>query len=247
MGIKHVFTSTVADEGDATQIEPSDWNADHTIDGTVTLSSGVASSAPLVLPVGTLLSTSTVGAVEFDGISFYMTAQTSARQVVVTDQVITQTSAFTGTTAITAQKLFDASTGLNGAVTVGPNRTYLFETHFNLTGLSTLSHSVSFGFGGTAVIGSQAWTAMSKRAAASTTPTAPLMTFATAATPIAAASTIATCQGYIQGKLIITTSGTLIPQITRSAGTVAYTVAADSWFRIWPIGDNAVKTVGHWS
>lgn len=37
MAIKHLFTSAVADAGDATIVEPSDWNANHVIDpGTVT-------------------------------------------------------------------------------------------------------------------------------------------------------------------------------------------------------------------
>lgn len=37
MAIKHLFTSAKADAGDATIVEPSDWNADHVLDdGTVT-------------------------------------------------------------------------------------------------------------------------------------------------------------------------------------------------------------------
>ncbi len=249
MPITHTKVSTVADGSTTEHIRPTDWNADHALTAPVTFPVGSSSTAPIVIQSGTLLTVASSGAVEADGICLYYAARTSARQVVPTEQVITQTSPFTGTTLLTITKLFDASTGLNGAVTVGPSRTYMFECNFNLTASSTISHTKSFGFGGTAVIDRQGWTAITKIAAASSVPTAPVVAYCTAAgsNTIHAASTLATCQSYITGKVVISTSGTVIPGIVRSAGTAALLVSADSYFRIWPLGSTSFTRVGHWS
>lgn len=214
----------------------------------ITLSSGTATVTPLRFTPGTLNTTSTQGAIEYDGTCFYATAVTSGRQIITADQVITQTTAFTGSTALTVQKLFDASTGLNGAVTVGPSMTYLFESAFHITSKSTTSNTHTFQLGGTAAVDRTAWTAFTVNIAATSVPTAPLMTrAAVTANIINAATTVAQMSAFIQGKVTIGTSGTLIPSITRSAGTVAMINAADSYFRIWPIGSTSVTRVGHWS
>jgi hypothetical protein len=248
MPITHTKVSTVADGSTTEHIRPSDWNANHTIAGTVVLSSGVASSAPLVMPAGTLLTTPSAGAIESDGTCFYATAVSSGRQVLTAQQVITNTSAFTGTTLLTITKLFDASTGLNGAVTVGPSQTYMFETAFHITGGSTSSHTSSFGWGGTAAVDRQAWTAIASSAAAtSTAPVVANIVRANAQNILHTASTLQTFHAFIQGQVVIGTSGTLIPGIVRSAGTVALVVSAGAYFRIWPLGSTAVNRVGHWS
>jgi hypothetical protein len=248
MPITHTKVSTVADGSTTEHIRPSDWNANHTIAGTVVLSSGVASSAPLVMPAGTLLTTPSAGAIESDGTCFYATAASSGRQVLRAEQIITNTSAFTGTTLLTITKLFDASTGLNGAVTVGPSQTYMFETAFGITGNSTTSHTSSFGFGGTAAVDRQQWTAVvSVCTAASTSPLVANIVRATATNILHVASTAAVYHAFIQGKVVVGTSGTLIPGIVRSAGTANLVVSQDSYFRLWPIGSTAVNRVGHWS
>lgn len=208
---------------------------------------GTATVPPLRLKSGTSLTTSTAGAIEYDGTCFYATAQTSARQVIDTEQFITQSSAFTGTTVNTAQKLFDASTGLSGALTVGPNRTYFFETGFSISSRSTLSNTHSFGFTGSAAVDRQWWVSVAANAAASSVPTATVIARCTATNAITAASSVAQLTAFIQGKVVIGTSGTLIPSITRSAGTVALVTDADSYFRIWPVGSTSVTRVGHWS
>jgi hypothetical protein len=204
------------------------------------------------LPIATmtsnaLLGTAVAGGLEYDGDVFYGSVGSSARGVIPTEQIITQTTAFTGTTAATAQKMFDASTGLNGAVTVGPSETYLFETNFTITGASTASKTHSFGFGGTAAVDRQMWLSLAQQVALTSIPSAPVITRATQTNIIHAAGTQSAVCATIRGKLVIGTSGTLIPQITRSAGTVALVTAVDSYFRIWPIGSSGVNRVGHWS
>jgi hypothetical protein len=252
MPITHTKVSTVADGSTTEHIRPSDWNADHTIAGSVILSSGVASSAPLVMPVGTLLTNPTVGAIENDGNCFYVTPRTSARNVVRSEQLITINAAYTMTTVATAaQKLFNATT--NGALNVAPNRTYMYDCAFSLTGMQTTSHTVGFGFGGTASITRNMYVGIAKQAAGSTAGAANIMMSTliapstTAAGALAPASTLTTLVAKVEGKIVIDTSGTIIPSIIQSVGTVAAVVGIDSYFRIWPIGSTVVGTVGDWS
>jgi hypothetical protein len=162
--------------------------------------------------------------------------------------IITQTSAYTGTTAGAAQKMFDASTGSAGALTVGPSITYLFETAFTITGRSTLTHVVSYGFGGTAAIDRQTWTCLANTGAASSVPGVASMVRCTVNnSPINLTNTSSTMVVFAKGKLTIGTSGTIIPQITRSASVVALTIAPDAYFRIWPLGSTSFTVFGPWS
>jgi hypothetical protein len=171
----------------------------------------------------------------------------STEPYIRTEQVITQTSARTGSTVLTALPIFDGSTGLNGAVTVGPSKTYMFETYFTITGRSTTSNTHAFGFGGTAAVDRQAWVSITGSIAASSTPGATLIARGSATNIVNTANTLAVLNARITGKVVIGTSGTLIPSITRSAGTVNLVTAPDSYFRIWPIGSGDIRFIGPWS
>lgn len=46
MGVKHVFASAKADGGDATLVQPSNWNANHTIDSEVTFPAVASPATP---------------------------------------------------------------------------------------------------------------------------------------------------------------------------------------------------------
>jgi hypothetical protein len=248
MPVTHTKVSTIADGSTTEHVRPSDWNADHTLSRPVTFPVGSSSTAPIVIQSGTLLTVASSGAVEADVNCLYYTAQSSARQVVRAEQIIFNTSAYTGTTAGTAQKMFDASTGLAGALTVGPSISYMFETAFTITGRSTLTHVISYGFAGTAAIDRQTWTCIQGGAAASSVPSAASIVRCTVNnSPINVTNTSSNCTAFIQGRLTIGTSGTIIPQITRSASVVALVIAPDSYFRAWPIGSTAINRVGHWS
>jgi hypothetical protein len=162
--------------------------------------------------------------------------------------IITQTSAYTGTTAGTAQKMFDASTGLNGALNVGPSITYMFETAFTITGRSTLTHVISYGFGGTAAIDRQGWTCFANTGGASSVPGTPTMVRCSVNnSPINLTNTSSTMVVWAQGKLVIGTSGTIIPQITRSASVVNLVIAPDAYFSIRPIGSTSFTSFGPWT
>jgi hypothetical protein len=162
--------------------------------------------------------------------------------------IITQTSAYTGTTAGTAQKMFDASTASAGALNVGPSITYMFDTAFTITGRSTLTHTIAYGFGGTAAIDRLAITCLANTGGASSVPGTPTMVRTSVNNhAINLTNTSSTMVVFATGKLTIGTSGTIIPQITRSASVVALVVAPDSYFRIWPIGSTSFTVFGPWT
>lgn len=260
MGITHAKVSTVADGSTTEHIRPSDWNSNHSFSSDVNcagstmssaviiLSSGSATITPLKMVAGALNSTSTTGAVEYDGVSFYMTPNTSARSVVRTEQLIVNTSARTGTTVLTAQAIFDASTGLNGAFTHAQTSVaYMFEANFTVTNRSTTSNTHSFGFGGTATVTKQSWLAITGSPAATSTPVAATIVRCTTTSIINTANTLAVLNAFITGKINIGATGTVIPQLTRSAGTIALVIAPDASFRIWPLSSGDPNRIGHWS
>ena len=205
--------------------------------------SASAGSAPK-LTSGTLMTTAEAGAVEYDGKAHYTSHSASERGVSPSVQLITLTSAYTLTSQTALQKLFNVPT--NGAVTVAGNTTYMFDLAISLTAMSATSGTYSFGWLGTAVYTRVKWWALANKGAA--TPVAALQTMSTntAATAVVAATTTATGQATIRGKLVIGTGGTIIPAIGLSVAAAAV-VGVDSYFRIWPVGSNTVQSVGNWS
>jgi hypothetical protein len=245
VGIKHVFVSTVADGSTTEHVRPSDWNADHTIDGTVILSSGTATNTPLKFVAGALNTVSTAGAMEFDGTCFYNTAIDATRQVSVGLQAITQTTSRALTTSTDAQKIFNATT--NGAVTVGSG-TYFFECQAAITGLTTgASKNVGFGLTGTATM-SQKWWLIGKSGNNLDIFAASVMSYSNAFSTLVTASTGSTFFYNAQGKIIVTASGTVIPSIqVLNNNATAATLANASYFNLYPVGSSVVAFVGNWS
>jgi hypothetical protein len=246
VGIVHAKVSTVADASTATDVRPSNWNADHTIDGTVILSSGTDTNTPLRFVAGALNTTSSAGVMEYDGTCFYQTAIDATRQVTRCEQIITQQSSRTLTTSTAQQKIFNETT--NGAVTLSPG-SYLFECAFNVSGLSTASKQVGFGFGGTATVTTQGWIA---RGVAGGTPGPAGGVGAsyriTASSGIANGSTTNGFVGLVKGKIVLGASGTLIPNLhIATNNATAAILQNDAYFRIYPIGSSVVGSVGNWS
>lgn len=220
-----------------------DGSGNATFSGTVNLAAGTTSLAPAKFPSGTLLTTATAGAAEFDGTAFYLTSVASSRQVVDTEQFQCLSSPYTLANNTSAQKIFNAST--NGALTVAASTTYFFECLLNITALSGSAHTVNFGFGGTAGFTSimyEAMTATLTNGAVSNFPVA----VATASAIIASTSNTVLF-GFIKGVMRISTAGTIIPQITQVTASAAGTVATNSYFRLTPAGSNTVTNVGDWS
>jgi hypothetical protein len=245
MGIKHVKVSTIADSATTVDVGPTEWNADHSITGPVILSSGTATNTPLMFVAGALNTGATAGAVEYDGNCFYNTAIDATRQVNCSMQFMIQTTSRTLTTSTLPQKLMNETT--NGAVTVGAG-TYFYDCGYAITGMSTTARNVGFSFGGTATIGRQLNIAQGRHGLTFETMAQPSLAHFTAASSITTfASTALTNATLVNGKLVVTEGGTLIPSIAIGSQNTTASTLSDAFFRIWPIGSSAVGTVGNWS
>jgi hypothetical protein len=164
-----------------------------------------------------------------------------------TYQLITLTAAYTTANNTTFKKMFDTPT--NGTLTAVGNTTYFFECCFSLSGLATnaTTNAVNFGFLGTATYTRVRYWALAVKAAV--TPTGVFITLGTAATATAltnATSTPATFQARIRGKIVIGTTGTIIPAFSTQRAAAAI-VGADSYCKIWEAGSNTLQSIGNWS
>ena len=166
----------------------------------------------------------------------------AAYQVFMTEQFQAITAGYTLGAGTTAQKLLNATA--NGALTIKASTTFFFECVFSITGLSASAHTVSFGFGGTATYTSCAWQALTT--AGGTGGAAALYSATSnAATAITAAGiTTTTLQAVIKGVIRTNATGTLIPQITNATNGIAAVVAANSYFRLTPVGTDSLASAG---
>lgn len=154
----------------------------------------------------------------------------------------------TGSNVATAQNWFPTA----GSVAVAAAKSYFFEGLLYLTrAAGTTSHTTSMLFGGTATL-----TAILYEARCITGDTGlnsavnATVQNAAGAVVVKAASTSATevIVLHVKGIVRINAAGTLTPQFQYSvAPGGAPTVKSGSYFRLFPIGDNAVTTTGTWT
>lgn len=145
-----------------------------------------------------------------------------------------------------AQNLFPSA---SDTLTVYANTTYLFEAMLDI-GTGTTTHTKAFGFGGTAVFGSCKYMSILFSGAATTITTtqSTLDVAAATATVLNATSADATAKILLRGIFRITTAGTIIPQITFSAGPGSTCVLkANSYFKAVPVASNTATFVGNWA
>lgn len=198
----------------------------------------------LILTADALVTSPTSGGIEYDGVALYATPTLNQRGVVLTDQIIIQQATYTLTSQTAAQKLFGVTT--NGAVTLTAG-TYGFDCFFSLSSMSASSGSFGFAFGGTATM-TQSWRAAAQKGTATlATATATQTTYNIAAnTALATASTNTVGYAQIDGLLIVTAGGTVIPQVSLGVAAAAV-VGIGSYFRIRPYGSSTVTNIGNWS
>jgi len=217
-----------------------------TVTGRLTPSAGTATAgtAPLKFTSGTNLTTAEAGAMEYDGENLYFSGEASQRGVVAAPQFVILTSDYTTPlgTANVLKQAFNATTNGTLTVTLG---SYLFECLLNLSALSATSGTIAFGFGGTA-LGRFRYLATANKSATSTTAANTTFSNTAAATIITPATTTTTGYALVQGSIVITTAGTIIPSIALSVAA-ANVVATGSYFVFTPIGSSTVQTVGNWS
>jgi len=212
--------------------------------------SGTSSVAPVVFAAGTNMTTPGAGAFEYDGVVFYGSPQSNQRGVIAAEQFIALASNYTGADSASAQQVFNASAA--GAVTLAASTAYMMEGVYYITrAAGTTSHTLStlFALGGT--LTGIAYTAETT----STTGNAlgavsRIYATGATATVVTAASTSATenITVTIRGIVRTNSAGTFTPQIQYSAAPGgAPTILANSFFKLTPMGNSSVATVGNWS
>ena len=220
-----------------------------TLTSQLKLATGAAGvgTAPLEFVSGTLNTTPEAGAVEYDGTAFYSSMANSTRGVIPSEQIIVLTGTNTLTSQTAAQAIFDGGGGsATGAVTL-PVGTYVYETSFCITGMSATSGSFGFAFGGTSTETFSYNAHASKAGTSLTTPMAVVSTCGSGAiTTLVANSTGTVGNALIKGIIRVTIAGTVIPQISLTVAAAAV-IQANAYFKITPVGNATVATVGNWS
>lgn len=215
---------------------------------TITFAAGTAGQAPLTLTsTATLETTPGGGEVNYDGKAFYACPAASSRGVLPAMYTATVQAATTLTNATGVQSVFAAA---NDALTVAAGTTYLFEAVYFVTSGTTTTHTTNVAFGGTATLTSIMYHYSSTTVTAAATPTAPVSgIIATAAsTAINATNTLANVTIKLSGVVRVNAAGTFIPQVAYSAAPgAAGTVAVNSYFIMWPIGNGTVVAIGPWA
>jgi hypothetical protein len=202
----------------------------------------------IVLTADTLLATPTVGQVEYDGKSFYSTAQGTQRGVIVGAQYYRLNAAYVGSNVNTAQSVFGVGVTLATATTYAFEGVYLFT---KTVGAS--AHTVGTGFGGTATLNNIGYNATGTSSSTSLASAnyGNLLATSTTATSVTGNVSNATAFAVLQvkGTVSVSGGGTFIPQYILSAAPGgAYSTAIGSYFMIYPIGTTGANTsVGAWS
>lgn len=223
------------------------------VSGLLRTSAGSASQPPLQITAGTNTSVPAAGAVEYDGTVFYGTPVASQRGLVPVEYLVALSSNYSANDSASAQKVFNVPS--DGAVAVSANTTYMFEAlyviapaiNFNAESVQTL-----FALGGGATLNSIRYVADSSvgLATAVSSMTRRQVTVATNTTVTSAAPGGAATNFVIQLRGIIRTStaGTLTPQFqfTGTPGS-APIVQANSFFKLTPIGNGSVTSIGSWT
>jgi hypothetical protein len=145
----------------------------------------------------------------------------------------------------TEQAIFTAA---NDTLTLKAATTYRFRARIGLNTGAT-SHSTAFSLGGTATFTALGYSASTTSAALGVISTPQMVSGSGAgATTLCAASTATRTDILIEGEMRINAAGTIIPQISFSAGpTGTCEVDFDSFFEIWGVGPNSADAVGDWS
>lgn len=191
-----------------------------------------------------VLGTTTAGALEYDGVALYATPTASQRGVIMAEQIILLQAAYTLTSQTAAQKLFN--TPANGQVTLTAG-TYEFECAYSLSAMSATSGSFGFALGGTATFTQFYSTNAYKNTIISNAGGSPCTTYNIAAnTNISGLNTSTSGIANISGIINVSASGTVIPQVSLSVAAAAV-VGIGAYFRIRPIGNTTVTSVGNWS
>jgi hypothetical protein len=214
-------------------------------------STGTATVPAILLTSGTNMTTPSAGAMEYDGVAMYGTPNASNRGVLNTSHIIVLASNNTVSDSATAQAVFNVGTAGAGTITLPASTSYLMEAVYYITrAVGTNSHTLStlFALGGSltsiAYVVETTSTTGNVLGAVSRIYGAAATALAVTGASVSATENITVT---IRGIVRTNAAGTFTPQIKYDvAPGGAPTVLANSYFRLTPIGTNAVTFVGNW-
>ncbi len=235
ISVAHSFVSAQAQGANPLLVSKNEWNNAHTIQCATGVMLGRTTAA--------------AGAVEEitpDSTDFLFSSGSLAMG---TGRLSVLSTDFTGTNVNTAQPVFAAA---QDSFTAEATTDYIFDAFYHITrAAGTTSHTTAVLFGGTATFTSIRYIAMVSNPTGNTLSNLQSIVgdVATAVT-LTAANTSATENLIIslKGNMRINAGGTVIPQFQYSvAPGGAPTIKADSYFRLWKVGQNTLTVGGSWA
>ena len=216
---------------------------------TLDLAAGTTSTAPLEFVSGSFLTSSTAGAVEYNG-QIFTTSPVALKRGLSPSTMLRYNTATT-TITDTAATLQDWLGTVD--VSVAALTAYRFKGFFRMSrAAGAVSHTVNLGFGGTATLTAINYLSMANTTTGDVLGAISSRFIATASsTAITAASTSTTENNviFMEGTVQINAAGTFIPQVAFSAAPGgAGTIAVGAYFEMTPIGTNsATINIGDWA
>jgi hypothetical protein len=206
-----------------------------------------ASSAPIKINDGTVLTTIEKGAIEKDANVFYATPDATNRGLLPTISYTVLSSDFTLTNGASAQDVFASA---QDVVNVTASTTYEFEAQYILSTGTTTTRTISTLFGGTATLTGITYSAELSTGAANTFTATVSRTNVNAATAkvLDATNTNAEAVITLKGIVRVNAAGTFIPEIQFSAAPGGTNKClTNSFFKLTPIGSGTVTSIGSWN
>jgi hypothetical protein len=236
-----ISTGTVSTSGNVAGVN---------ITGFVRPTTGTNLNAPIRMTAGTVLATPVAGAIEYDGSAIYSSVAASQRGVLPSESFIAQSSNYVAADSASAQQVFDATAA--GAITLTGSTAYMFEAVYYISrSAGTTSHTLATLFGGTATFTSITYLAETTSTTGNVLgAVSRIYGTGIGALTVTAASTSATenITVILKGMIRTNAGGTVIPQIQYSAAPGgAPTIVRNSYFRLTPVGNSSVVSVGNWS
>ena len=233
-----ISTGTVSTSGNVAGVN---------ITGFVRPTTGTNLNAPIRMTAGTVLATPAAGAIEYDGSAIYSSVAASQRG---SESFIAQSSNYVAADSASAQQVFDATAA--GAITLTGSTAYMFEAVYYISrSAGTTSHTLATLFGGTATFTSITYLAETTSTTGNVLgAVSRIYGTGVGALTVTAASTSATenITVILKGMIRTNAGGTVIPQIQYSAAPGgAPTIVRNSYFRLTPVGNSSVVSVGNWS
>jgi hypothetical protein len=215
---------------------------------TLDLAAGTTSTAPLEFVSGSFLTSSTAGAVEYNGKIFTTSPVASKRGLSPSTMLRYNTSTVTISNTSTLQDWLGTVD-----VSVAALTAYKYKGMFRMSrAAGVTSHTVNLGFAGTATLTAINYLVVATTTTGNVLGTPQMRYIATASsTAVTAASIISTENNvvFIEGIAQIDGAGTFIPQVGFSAAPGGDgTIAVGAYFEMTPIGvNNDTINIGDWA